>query len=67
MDPTLGIVAVALAVAFLFAVIGAACGASRGRTGAGAVLGLFLGPLGWLLALFLPAPPRRHYSRRWVR
>lgn len=36
------------------AAIGAACGRSRGRETAGFWLGLLLGPLGCVIALFLP-------------
>jgi hypothetical protein len=49
--------------------LGYACGAGRGRGGAGFMLGIFLGPLGWLLALFLPAAPGRmiYRARRLAR
>jgi len=47
------------AVVAIFAVFGRVgqwVGSTRGRPDAGAVLGYCLGPLGWLLAMFLPAP-----------
>ena len=34
--------------------IGAALGASVNRSGMGAILGLFLGPIGWIIVLLLP-------------
>lgn len=34
--------------------IGAALGASVNRSGVGAILGLFLGPIGWIIVLLLP-------------
>lgn len=36
--------------------IGWACGRTRDQAKTGFYLGLFLGPLGWVLSLFLPAP-----------
>ena len=35
--------------------IGYAIGNTRGRGGEGALLGIFLGPIGWVIALLLPA------------
>ena len=50
-----------LVVALLFGVIGRACAAGRNRGGAGFWLGFMLGPLGCVIALFLPATPSRRY------
>ena len=66
-DPTA--LVVALAVWCASGMIGAACGSSRGRGAAGFMLGLFLGPLGWVVALLLPSayvggPRRGPYIRR---
>ncbi len=50
------------------ALIGGAIGSQRGRAGDGAGLGVLLGPLGWVIALFLPAPtpPSKPVApRRW--
>lgn len=45
--------------------VAASVGSNRGRTGAGVALGLCLGWIGVLLALFLPAPtPPRRFVRR---
>jgi len=45
--------------------IGYACGAGRDRGAAGFILGLWLGPLGWIIALLLPANlPRDEYRGR---
>ncbi|MFL6263647.1 MAG: hypothetical protein ACJ76Y_28470 [Thermoanaerobaculia bacterium] len=45
-------------IALLCACIGALIGAKRERAGEGALLGLFLGPLGWLAAMLLyPSGP----------
>ena len=38
----------------LFGWIGGACGVSRGRKTAGMWLGILLGPIGCIIALFLP-------------
>ena len=58
-DPTTLIAA--LTIWAVFGLIGAACGSGRRRAGAGFMLGLFLGPLGWVVALLLPSgyTPRR--------
>lgn len=53
-----------LALWLFSGLVGAAAGASRGRRRAGFLLGLLLGPLGWLLALFLPGPAYRPSGRR---
>lgn len=42
----------------LTVVLGASIGHQRGQGFAGAILGLFLGPLGWLIAAFLPRSAR---------
>lgn len=44
----------------LFAFVGAAIGAPKGRAVGGFLLGLVLGPIGWLLIIFGPnAQPKR--------
>lgn len=44
---------------FLSGLIGLSAGALQGRPGMGFVLGVLLGPFGWLAALFLPRPSPR--------
>jgi len=39
--------------------IGAAIGQSKGRTGAGLVLGFLLGPIGWILIILGPNPKKK--------
>lgn len=65
-SPTLAIViaAVVLLISLLFGTIGRACAASRNRGRAGFWLGFLLGPLGCLLAIFLPAGAPRRFARR---
>ncbi len=41
----------------LFGSIGGRIGASRGYRTAGVCLGIFLGPLGWIITAFLPRTP----------
>ena len=56
MAPAVQSLCFVLFVWIAFGVIGGLVGGTRGRPNAGVVLGLFLGPLGWLLAMFLPGP-----------
>ena len=49
---------------FCSGLIGAACGAGRRRGTAGFLLGLALGPAGWIIALLLPAPASTYRPRR---
>jgi len=46
-----------IAVWLLTAAIGAALGATKGRSNEGFALGLLLGPIGLIIALLLPAKP----------
>ena len=48
----------------VLAIIGYAAGASRGRGKAGCLLALFLGPVGWVIALLLPSNVSRYRRRR---
>jgi hypothetical protein len=50
-----------LPLALLFGFLGAWFGGQRNRAAEGFMLGLFLGPFGWLLALLLPSgqPPAK--------
>lgn len=48
-----------MALPFLFALIGYWAAVARGRGAAGALLGFCLGPIGILVALFLPSNPVR--------
>ena len=41
----------------LFGSIGGRIGASRGQRKVGIYLGIFLGPLGWIITAFLPRTP----------
>lgn len=41
--------------ALIGAVIGTAIGARKNRTGFGLVVGLLLGPIGWLIVLLMPS------------
>lgn len=43
-----------LAGPFVCALVGSAIGANRGRRGAGTLLGLLLGPIGWIVVLLGP-------------
>jgi len=59
-DPDfLAVSATYLGVLLLMGVVGSAIGHQRQRAGAGFVLGVLLGPIGWLLILFLPAAGRK--------
>lgn len=53
-----------LVVALIFGVIGRACAAGRNRGRAGFWLGFLFGPLGCILAIFLPAGAPRRFARR---
>lgn len=65
-SPTLAIViaVVVLVISVIFGMIGRACADSRNRGRAGFWLGFILGPLGCLLAMFLPAGAPRRFARR---
>ena len=43
----------------LCGLVGGLLGKSRGRTAAGALFGAFLGPIGWLITVLLPAEGRK--------
>lgn len=58
------LLAFAGAAMIVFGAMGALAGASRNRAAAGAFLGVCLGPVGILLALFLPGAAPRAYRRR---
>lgn len=44
-------------IAPICGLIGAFCGKFKDRTGLGFALGFFLGPIGWILVLLIPAAP----------
>lgn len=54
---------VVIAVAAVCCFLGAGIGAGRGQTGAGAFLGLFLGPIGLLLCLTMKDTPEHAAMR----
>ena len=58
------LIAVSIALWGFVGLIGAACGAGRRRGTAGFLLGLALGPAGWIIALLLPAPASTYRPRR---
>jgi hypothetical protein len=56
----LALALIVLGIPVALALVGLAIGQTRGWPGLGLVLGLFLGPLGWLIAFLLPdARPTR--------
>ena len=54
---------VIIAVAAVCCLIGAGIGSNRGQGGAGALLGLFLGPIGVLLCLTMKTTPEYAAAR----
>lgn len=55
---------VIVAVAAVCCILGAAIGSGKGQGGAGALLGLLLGPLGVLLTLFMKTTPAAEAARQ---
>lgn len=45
-------------VVLMLGVIGSMIGSLRGRAGFGFVIGILLGPIGWLLVLLMPGRPK---------
>jgi hypothetical protein len=59
-------IAIIAAAAGLSAFVGWIIGDRRARGGTGAILGLVLGPIGWLIAPRMPSLTRCRHCGRWT-